>query len=145
MAMPNHILVATDGSDPAARAVTLAAEIAHAAGVRITILTVERDLSRDEVRALARSEGDVGAAIDAMAQQLLAAAAALARTVGIADVGTLTAWGDPAEAILDCARTERADMLVLGRRGRGRLAGLLLGSVSQKLVSLAPCPVVIVP
>jgi nucleotide-binding universal stress UspA family protein len=36
-------------------------------------------------------------------------------------------------------------MLVLGRRGRGRLAGLLLGSVSQKLASLAPCSVVIVP
>ena len=36
-------------------------------------------------------------------------------------------------------------MLVVGRRGRGRLSGLLLGSVSQKVASLAPCIVIVVP
>lgn len=59
-------------------------------------------------------------------------------------VERIAAWGDPAETILECAR-EAVDLVVLGRRGRGRLAGLLLGSVSQKLVSLAPCAVMVVP
>jgi len=52
---------------------------------------------------------------------------------------------DPAEAIIEAARREHADAIIVGRRGRGQLAGLLLGSVSQKVVSLAPCTVIVVP
>lgn len=65
-----------------------------------------------------------------------------------ADVTTVevrTGWGDPAEVIIEMVRREKVDTIVVGRRGHGRLAGLLLGSVSQKLVSLAPCTVVVVP
>ncbi len=50
----------------------------------------------------------------------------------------------PARAILDAA-SEGADLIVMGSRGRGGLKGLLLGSVSQKVVHHAPCPVVVVP
>jgi nucleotide-binding universal stress UspA family protein len=57
----------------------------------------------------------------------------------------LSGWGEPTEAIIDAVRREKADLLVVGRRGRSRLSGLLLGSVSQKLTSLAPCKVLVVP
>ncbi len=53
--------------------------------------------------------------------------------------------GDPAECIIEASTRESADALVVGRRGRDQLAGLLLGSVSQKLANLAPCSTVIVP
>lgn len=51
--------------------------------------------------------------------------------------------GPPAPALLDAA--EGATMMVVGSRGRGGFAGLLLGSVSQQVTHHAPCPVVILP
>ncbi len=52
--------------------------------------------------------------------------------------------GDPAEAILRVAETRQSDLIVMGSRGLGQLAGMLLGSQSQKVVNHAPCPVLIV-
>jgi nucleotide-binding universal stress UspA family protein len=52
--------------------------------------------------------------------------------------------GSPAEAIIDVAETRHSDVIVMGSRGISTLAGLLLGSTSQKVVSHAPCPVLIV-
>jgi nucleotide-binding universal stress UspA family protein len=60
-------------------------------------------------------------------------------------IKTQAAWGDPAEVIVEIARAEQMEAIVIGRRGRGRLAGLLLGSVSQKVASLASCIVIVVP
>ena len=51
--------------------------------------------------------------------------------------------GSPAEAIIEVAETRQSDVIVMGSRGMGTLAGLLLGSTSQKVVSHASCPVLI--
>lgn len=58
-------------------------------------------------------------------------------------VEPVLAMGLAAESLLDMAKD--ADLLVLGSRGRGGFAGLLLGSVSQQCAQHSPCPVVIVP
>jgi len=68
-----------------------------------------------------------------------------AKRLGISKVKVHVGWRDPAGIILETAQREKADVIVIGRRGRGRLVGLLLGSVSQKIASLAPCIVMIVP
>jgi nucleotide-binding universal stress UspA family protein len=52
--------------------------------------------------------------------------------------------GNPAETIIELARTRNSDVIIMGARGLGKLPGLVLGSTSQKVVSYAPCPVLIV-
>jgi nucleotide-binding universal stress UspA family protein len=140
-----HILVATDGSTGADRAVDVAGELAKAVGGQLSIVTIGGNLSDDETRQLARAEGNIGDALEALSAQILMAAKDRARRLGVTTVEVQTGWGDAAEQIIALAKHKNADAIVLGRRGRGRLAGLLLGSVSQKVVSLAPCTVIVVP
>ena len=52
--------------------------------------------------------------------------------------------GPAAEAILSVAKIRKADLIILGTRGMGSLKGLMVGSVSSKVMHHAPCPVLIV-
>ena len=140
-----HIMVATDGSEGADRAIDVAAGIASAMGGNLSVLTVGGNLSSDEMRQLARAERDVGDALEALSNEIVRRAKDRAQRIGVSTVKMQVAWGDAAEAIIEAVRRERVDAIVIGRRGRGRLAGLLLGSVSQKVASLAPCIVIVVP
>ncbi|MBI2719722.1 MAG: universal stress protein [Rhizobiales bacterium] len=140
-----HFMLATDGSESADRALKVAAELAKGSGKELMIVTVARTMVDEATSELVRIEGSVGDLIEAHANQILAAARDSARRLGASSVRVATLWGDASEAIIETAGKEGADMIVVGRRGRGRLAGLLLGSVSQKLVALAPCSVVVVP
>ena len=139
------ILVATDGSEGADRAVDDAAEIAKAVGGNLSSVTVGDNLSRNEIGRLAAAERDVWEAVDSFSRQILQRATERAQRAGISIAGTQIASGDPAAAIIGIVRAASIDTLVVGRRGRGQLTGLLLGSVSQKLVAIAPCIVVVVP
>lgn len=139
-----NILIATDGSEAANRALEVAAALAKAMGGKLSIVTVGGSLSGHEITQLAIAEKDIGAVLDSMSKRILIDARKRAEAIG-APVTTEAKWGDPAEAILEAARTGHADTIVMGRRGRGRLMGILLGSVSQKVASLAPCIVTIVP
>ncbi len=139
------ILVAADGSRGANRAVIAAAQLAKATGAKLTILNVGGNISDSELKQLVRAESEVGEALELLANHILDHARRRARRIGASSINLRTGWGDPAEVIIAVARHEKADVIVIGRRGRGRLAGLLLGSVSQKIASLAPCIVMIVP
>jgi nucleotide-binding universal stress UspA family protein len=52
--------------------------------------------------------------------------------------------GDPAHTICEEAKAENCDMIIMGSRGKNPVSGLLLGSVSTRVLQFAPCPVLIV-
>jgi len=138
------LLAAFDGSEPAGRALDVAAATAKAVGGTLSIMTVGDTLTREEQEAFARAEGGTADPSEVFAKRLLAQACDRSKRAGVR-VQALLRWGDPAEAIIEAISQGKFDAVVVGRRGRGRLSGLLLGSVSQKLVSLAPSIVIVVP
>ncbi len=140
-----HVLVATDGSAGADRALDFAAQLAGDTGGELLIVNVSDDLSTGDVRTLSRIEGGMLEELNLLSNAVLDRARALARNSGVADVRTRVAWGEPVEGILQAARTCDADVVVVGRRGLSPVASLLLGSVSQKLTGDSSLPVLIVP
>ena len=143
--MAQRVVVATDGSKAAARAVDFAATVAKAWDAELIVLTIPTELSPAELRELAQADHDLGTATDILVRRILDGAVARANRHGVVDVRTLSMSGDPANVTLKLAQEERADLIVVGRRGLGGLARLLLGSVSEKIVAHAHCAVTVVP
>ena len=145
--VPAHtIVVGTDGSATADRAVVWAAEQARAEGRDLTIVhavPVVGTTSTFWMESAGIDSAEARAAIAAEAEQLLAEAArtALAVAPGV-EIRGVVAEMDPRDALLDLAPD--ATMVVLGSRGRGPVASLLLGSVAHALSRDARCPVVVV-
>ncbi len=140
-----RILVATDGSPGGGRAVDAAIEISKAFNAELLIVAVEQGYLRAKDVACASRGESIDEVLYGTARQILEEADKLAYASGLQKIRTVANLGEPAANILQIANTEKADLVVVGRRGRGRLAGLLIGSVSQKVAVLASCKVLIVP
>ena len=143
-----RIVAAVDGSGASMRAVELAAELAAKFEAELILIDVVEhgsppDWAFAEYVRLDQIRGDMGQFAESFARDTLENARAQALARGAGSVRLEIRFGDPAEEILKCREETGADAVILGSRGRGRLIGLLLGSVSQKIASLAPCVVAI--
>lgn len=135
------ILLAVDGSEHGQHAARIAGDLARAVQARelhivVAFEPVPRYVTEPNL-AVALAERSAGA------QQILKKAQ---ETVGSlpAKISPEIVEGTIAEAILDVAKARSCEVIVMGSRGFGRLEGAVLGSNSQKVVSHAPCPVLIV-
>ena len=143
-----RILVATDGSESACRAVDYAAQRAQGDGAELLIVNVIGGYGLPDSVLQKFSSGQ-----HAWLQELLASQSAStltearerARKLGLGAIQLESREGEVASTLIEIAQERQVDAIVVGKRGASRAAGLLLGSVSQKLVSLAPLPVTIVP
>ena len=138
------IMVAADGSDSSNRAIDVAAALARRERATLVIVSVATPSPAAPRREFQRVEGSATDPSETASQAVLMDAEQRARWADV-KARSIMLWGDPAEAIINAIVSEKVDAIVVGRRGRGQLAGLLLGSVSQKLVSLSPCMVTVVP
>ena len=95
--------------------------------------------------ALTQASQGVGLRVrQAIGQRLVETGAAEAKRRGVAKAATRVEIGDPAATILAVAGEEKPDFIVMGTRGLGSMKGLLMGSVSHKVVQLAKCSVITV-
>jgi nucleotide-binding universal stress UspA family protein len=132
-----HILAPTDFSKYSTQAVTYAFELAQKVGAKLSLLHVIElpvyaievslpleDLEQDARRELAR-----------LLPEAATAHVAVTRLVGL---------GVPYQKILETAAAEQVDMIVMATHGRTGLGHLIMGSVAERVVRTAPCPVLTV-
>ena len=144
------ILLPTDGSECSWKAVAYALAIAKQHGARVVALHVIDQAEIDQMRCTlveGAAPGELFTKMrtdqEALAQSLLREVVGAAQRAGV-PIETTWVTGIPAEDILRLATEIRADLIVMGTHGRRGISHLLLGSVAERVVRRAPCPVLIV-
>jgi len=142
------ILVATDGSEGADRAVDFAARLASKYQARLLIINVAAGygLPGQILRQFTNASGAwLEETLTSLSAETLKSARDRAHSLGAESIVLESHCGNVAQAVLDYADERNVDAIVVGKRGSSRLAAALLGSVSQKLVNLADRVVIVVP
>lgn len=139
----SRILVPVDGSPASAHAVDLAIKLAKATGAAISVIYIfaYEPGALVGLAKLSKAEADK---LTARKTQEAVRGARRKLSQAKADYEEITTYGDPAEEIIGYARKRRASLIIMGRRGLSRIQELVLGSVSDKVLRYAPCPVTVV-
>jgi len=136
-----RVLIATDFSPHAEDAVKIVKRLALPSGSTVRLLHAIEPFADVATLNPAAITAVTDAAVAQIERELDRAAVTL-RAPG-RDVETVTVLGRVADAIVEEAESSKADLIVVGSRGRHALKSALLGSVSAEVVDRAPCPVII--
>jgi nucleotide-binding universal stress UspA family protein len=139
------ILVGTDFSLCAARALRFAISLAASQGAKIHLLhvLVEPIQAFDVAGALPYLDVTTQKEWEEATRRRLARAVAAAEKRGVAATSEIV-WGRPSDALVETAMKVKASLLVLGTHGRGALEKLLIGSTAERVLRLSPIPVLTV-
>ena len=144
--MFGSIVVGTDGSETAGEAVRQATDLAKAVGAAVHVVSAfepvgnqrlreERTQVPDDMQWMVNQREDVEATLRTAAERI--------EEAGV-QAETYARQGDPADAILDVAEEQNADLIIVGNKGMTGAKRFLLGSVPNKVSHHAPCSVLII-
>jgi len=141
----HHVLVATDFTEPAGVALRYGRGLARAFSATLHVVHVVDDIAASaSVPTPGLDYGRLQEDLEAEGRTALDALLTPEDREVIGARGVLLTSHQPAQAILEYAATSAADLIVIGTHGRSGLADLLMGSVAQRVVRQAPCPVLAV-
>lgn len=143
--VPTKIVVGTDGSPTAERAVAKASSLAKALGAELIIVTAYNNRAPTGVAAAGVSlDASWVAAAHAGAEAVAQAAAEQASADGVSAVSHQAVAGEPAEVLLQVTTESGGDLLVVGSKGMQSTARFLLGPIANKVSRRVHCDLLIV-
>jgi nucleotide-binding universal stress UspA family protein len=140
-----NVLVPIDGSKHSSEGLRVASHFAKSNKARIFIVNVIPSVADIDLELSASERNRLLESLKRRGEDLLARAKDQMRTNGVSDINTVLVTGDsPAQEIVACAEKEKADLIVIGSKGKSATARFLLGGVVSKVVKYSHCCVYVV-
>lgn len=137
------IIVAYDGSPNSKKALKFGGEIAKEIGAEVSLVSVvDNDFRVFNAEVVVPEFERMQQALEDFGRKALEGGAALAREMGL-EVKTVLLTGHPAEALINYGDKEKVYLIVVGSRGLGGFQSLMLGSVTQHILSHSTIPVLV--
>ena len=146
--MYRHILIPTDGSELAHKAVTHGLSLAKSVGAKITALVVEAsfnvyDLPASKVNLISSAFAEYAEQAKAHAAKILSGVADAAKAAGVPCETLQMIHDHPYQAIVAAAKEKGCDLIVMASHGRAGIAAVVLGSVTTKVLTHTAIPVLV--
>jgi nucleotide-binding universal stress UspA family protein len=143
--MYKNLLIPTDGSDLAGKAVQDGINLAKSLGAKVTLLTVTMPfhIFTLETRMVEDTPVEYTRQVQVEAAKSLASAANTAKAAGVACDTVQMEHEHPYQAIIDTAKAKSCDLIVMASHGRRGIAAMVLGSVTVKVLTHSRIPVLV--
>jgi nucleotide-binding universal stress UspA family protein len=140
-----NVLVATDFSESSDHALTYGRDLARTSGARLHLLHIAENLMATSVAEYYPAGfPEMQLEVEAAARTRLEALVTAEDRAQLKAVALVRTSAAPAAAIVEYAKEASIDLIVIGTHGRGMVSRLLMGSVAERVVRMAPCPVLTV-